>query len=134
MTYEKAARTQYTDNEMFEKLLDESIPPLEKYLNSFEDSIEYAKKCYELLGLEKGSIMRLEKTKSNIGRLIDFIEQLKANYRPLPAINSMSIWLFESPKTIYWAARCDEWYDENTKFVNCDVENSTAKSQGVRRW
>ena len=130
--YDRAARIQYTDPDEFRKILHEAAARLREYLPVFAEPLAFLEKMHEELGLEKGSIFRVQTTRENLKTLADFIEHLTDSHRPLPAFSNMNEWLFEHPKTFLWTARSDEWYNEAEPFTRIESDNYTP--WGSARW
>jgi len=124
--YDRAAKIQYADPETFRALLTGAAAQLRTYENVFDEPLAFLRMQHEEVGQEKGSIMRVEATKRNLMTLADFVEHLSDGHRPLPSFANMNEWLFDRPKTNFWASRSDEWYDEAEPFVRTDGDNARA--------
>lgn len=131
-TYDRAAKLQYTDPEEFRKLLGAAAARLREYLPVFDEPIALLQRMHDELGNEKGSVLRVEATRENLKTLADFAEHLADGHRPLPSIVNINRVLFDQPKTIFWAPRCDEWYDEAEPFRR--TEGDSYKVWGAAPW
>lgn len=130
--YDCAAKIQYTDPDAFRKILNDAAARLREYLPAFEEPLAFLEKMHRDLGQEKGSILRVHATRENLKTLADFLEHLADGHRPLPAFSNMNEWLFDCPKTLVWAPRCDEWYNEADPFTRTDGDNYLP--WGSARW
>lgn len=124
--YDRAAKLQYTEPETFRELLTGAAAKLRGYEKVFEEPLAFLRMQCETLGQEKGSVMRVEATRANLMLLADFIEHLADGHRPLPSFENMNSWLFDRPKTHFWAPRSDEWYNEPAPFARTDGDNGLA--------
>ena len=121
--YDEAAKAQYTDPEKFKALLMGAAEKLRAWKDVFDEPIAFLTEANEALGLEKGSIQRVQATRENLLLLADFLENLADGHRPIPSFKNMNDWLFRRPLTNFWAARCDESYDEREPFRRTDGDN-----------
>ena len=130
--YDQAAKVQYTAPDLFKSLLLEAAKELRTYDSAFDEPIEFLKEMSDNLGMEKGSIGRLRKTRENLFTLAAYLEYLSDGHRPLPSFENMNSWWFDLPKTNFWASRSDEWYNEGEPFTRLDGDNGRA--WGAARW
>ncbi|MGL4738807.1 MAG: family 20 glycosylhydrolase [Cellulosilyticaceae bacterium] len=130
--YREAACKQWTDQVAFEANLTQCVASLKSHEEMFEAPYTFVCQCHEKLGLEKGSILRIEKSKENYQMLYAFIEQLKDGHRPMPSLANIAHWLFEPPTTGFWEARNDEWYAEREPFRRVDIDGKI--EWGSARW
>ncbi|MBR5872010.1 MAG: family 20 glycosylhydrolase [Clostridia bacterium] len=121
--YDRAAKVQYTDPKTFRALLLGAAEQLRSYRDVFDEPLAFLQSMHEELGVEKGSIFRVRATRDNLMLLADFVEHLADGHRPLPSFANMNDYLFDRPKSNFWAPRCDEWYDEDERFVRTDGDN-----------
>lgn len=130
--YREAACKQWTDQGAFEAHLTQCVQSLKAHEGMFDEPYAFICQCHEKLGLEKGSILRIEKSKENYQILYTFIEHLKEGHRPMPSLANIAHWLFESPTTGFWEARNDEWYAESEPFRRVDSDGKI--EWGSARW
>lgn len=120
--YDKAAKAQYQDQELFENYLDDCVETLKNLKGIYSEPIRFATWMHEKLGLEESSVYRLKGARKNLQKLIRFITGLKENYRPLPALIRISESLFNTDKDVWWRPREYEWIEEKGEFKKYDVE------------
>lgn len=120
--YDAAAKAQYDDENAFEKNLELCVKTLKTLKDVYEEPIRFATWAHEKLGLEESSVYRVEATRRNLLKLIRFIEKLKGNYRPLPALARISDSLFDTDRDVWWKMRDYEWIEESGEFRKYDVE------------
>ena len=130
--YRIAAQNQWKDKESFMSHLDQCVTLLKAREQMFEEPYNFIKQCHEVLGLEEGSLWRVQKTQENYQILYKFMEHLKEGHRPLPALKNIATWLFEAPTTGFWEARSDEWYAESEPFRRVDIDGKV--EWGSVRW
>lgn len=130
--YRQAAQMQYENPSEFAELLEKAAAVLESAQSVVEEPAEFLNACVQKLGLESGSVRRLENTRRNLQLLADFTRSLKDNRRPLPSMQNISQWLFERTGTGFWNPRSDEWYREPERF--CQPETDMGAEWGSARW
>lgn len=130
--YRKAAQAQYENPEEFSSLLEQAAASLESWGTLTDEPAAFLKACAEKLGLETGSIRRLENMRRNLEKLAAFTRSLRDSRRPLPSIQNISLWLFERTGTGFWNPRSDEWYRETEEF--CQPETDMGAEWGSARW
>ncbi|MBE5739388.1 MAG: hypothetical protein E7349_00875 [Clostridiales bacterium] len=120
--YDKAAKSQYTNQKDFEKHLDACATILQSLKGIYKEPIAFAEWMHEKLGVEESSVYRLKMARKNLSKLIRFVEQLKGNYRPLPSMVRLSEALFHRERDVWWRPRGYEWAEETSEFRTYDVE------------
>lgn len=130
--YRQASQAQYENPAEFADLLEKAAAILESAQSVVEEPKEFLNACVQKLGLESGSVRRLENTRRNLQLLADFTRSLKDSHRPLPSMQNISQWLFERTGTAFWNPRSDEWYREPERF--CEPETDLGTEWGSARW
>lgn len=130
--YRQAASLQYTDNKAFQEELACCVNLLKNADDIFTEPLHFLQECHRVLGLESGSVYRVEKTKENFYLLADYIENLSDSHRPLPSLLNISNWLFSPPATLFWEPRNDEWFNEKDEFRRYEIDGKY--EWGSARW
>lgn len=130
--YSKAASLQYHDQEAFKTELLLCAHILRNTNDFFSEPLTFLTECHRALGIENGSIWRIEKTKENVRLLADYMENLSDSHRPLPSLINISNWLFTPPSTLFWEPRDDEWHNENEGFCRFEIDGKY--EWGSARW
>lgn len=131
-SYRTAALAQYENSELFKSELLKAAEGLEKYHECFKEPKEFLEMCREKLGMEQGSIYRINSAEAKLKRLAEFAKSLADSHRPLPAIHNLEEWLFDRPLAAFSAARNDEWYNEPEEYRL--YENDSGTEWGSARW
>ena len=117
-----AAEWQYTDTSAFAEALEAGATCLRALTSDLDEAVTFARYMYKRVGIEKGSVIRLQITGKNLATLIRFVEGLKDGHRPLPQITTVSRMLFGTASADWWLGRGYDWYDEKRAFVRVETD------------
>ena len=122
--YDAAARVQFVDDAQFRRSLARCRRILKTHRDTdYAEIIEYAEQCHLRLGLDYASVLRLQKTRENITKLMRYLSTRKTSDRCLPAVKLLSDFLFNRPLASFWAARSNEWADEAAPFTAYEIDD-----------